>query len=266
MSDSASLTIGAGEGGITPTPVETPTEQQPTSPAFPEKFLNEDGSQNVEAMLAAYEALEKKLGSQGAPAPAESPVAEEQPPAAPEADDPEPSQAAPEEPAARYEDRKSVQDASAYYAENGALADEHYAALEAEGFNKRTVDLYIQGMQADAASFQSELHGELNTNADGYANMIEFAGTQSAEFSKAYNDAVQADDRPAIKAEAAKMWKAYIESEGQEPSTVVSGNTTPSVERFASMAEQRRAQADPRYAKDPAYRAQVDAKIARSRY
>ena len=57
----------------------------------------------------------------------------------------------------------------------------------------------------------------------------------------------------------------YAQSTGSEP-TLVEGKASPSGEQgFASWAQVTQAMSDPRYAKDPAYQAEVKNKLANSK-
>ena len=96
--------------------------------------------------------------------------------------------------------------------------------------------------------------------------MSEWAGQNLTETEKqAYNTAVNSKDLEAVKLAVVGLKARYAQSTGSEP-TLVEGKASPSAEQgFASWAQVTQAMSDPRYAKDPAYQAEVKNKLANSK-
>lgn len=221
-------------------PAERPAE-------LPEKF------QTIGDMAKAYAELEKKLGQ----APAD-------PPAAPVA----PAPAAPAE-GTVDEAKAIVADAGldysalgAEYAANGALTEESYKTLEAKGIPKNIVDSYIAGQVALGQAIESEAHAAVG-GAEEYAKMTEWAGTNmTAAEVAAFNKATNGTKEELLLA-VSGLRNRYQSANGITPSLLSGGMDSGSVTGgFNSKAEMTAAIRDPRYAKDEAYRKQVENKIA----
>lgn len=156
------------------------------------------------------------------------------------------------------------------FSETGTLTDESKAAAaEAFGVTVEMVDLYMAGAAQQQAS-ASEPFYEV---AGGKAVYDEFAawatsGGMTAEEMAEFNAELGKGDEPA-KAMIAKgiaLWKA--EGNGPSPRDITRDqpgkDASAASDVFSSRAEQTAAIRDPRYGKDAAYRAAVDAKIGRS--
>ena len=99
--------------------------------------------------------------------------------------------------------------------------------------------------------------------AEKYGEMIQWAAqNMSPDEISAYNAATNAGAAAARFAVEA-LSNRYKAAEGYE-APLVRGKATASSEGFRSNAELSRAIADPRYHTDPAYRMDVEAKLARS--
>ena len=137
------------------------------------------------------------------------------------------------------------------------------------------VDFTIKGMEADFNANASALDAQANEVRDvfggeeGYNSFAEWAGNgglTEAEV-EAYNGLEAAGNLSALKI-MAEAFKARFEADGNAPRRDITEeagkgqSTAGGAVPFASEAEQTRAILDPRYRDDPAYRAQVDARIA----
>jgi hypothetical protein len=152
------------------------------------------------------------------------------------------------------------------FAETGALSTESYEALEKAGIPKAVVDQYIEGQKAIAANQTAEAHA-LVGGADNYKSMVSWAAnTLGADEKAAFNSAVDkggADAKLAI----AGLNAQFRATQGSNPSLLngfapAGGDA---VVGYRSTAELTTAMSDPRYAKDPAYRKDVEAKLAASK-
>jgi hypothetical protein len=254
------------EYASTVVPATDTSGEEPAAPVavdVPDKFKNEDGTTNHDAVLKAYTELEK---SAGAPA-----AKDDEAPATDETDE---SPAAEEVKTALSEAGLDVAAFTSEYEErgDGTLTDESMTALEAAGYPKVLVDTYLKGLKADtdgaaaeAATFEGELLA-ITGGEDDYNNVTEWAARQDESVYKAYNDAFAANDKVAIKAELAKINTAYNAAEGREPRARLAGgkNDTTTADVYASHAEARTAMQKARASKDPAQIAAVEAKTVRS--
>jgi hypothetical protein len=163
---------------------------------------------------------------------------------------------------------------NAEFTESGTLSDESVAKAAAEfGVSEDMVRQYLAGAaneQTQAAAAVAEFHGQTG-GAEGYAEFQQWSvdGMTAGE-QKSLNDAYASGNKDAALALQQKFvdrWKA----EGNGPqgkdltrNTVNKASTQEA--GYASLAEQKRDQADPRYASDEAFRNRVIDKISRSNY
>lgn len=157
------------------------------------------------------------------------------------------------------------------FSETGTLTDESKAAAaEAFGVTVEMVDLYMEGAAAKQASASEPFYEAAGGKAvyDEFAAWASQGGMTAAEMAEFNAELDKGDD--AAKEMIAKgiaLWKA--EGNGPAPRDITrdqpgKDSTQGSSDVFTSREQQTQAIRDPRYAKDAAYRAQVDAKIGRS--
>lgn len=148
------------------------------------------------------------------------------------------------------------------YLETGQLSDEAYQALEESGLPRSMVDSWIEGQDALAGRLTSEIHDI----AGGQANYDELMSWASQNLPEneidAYNATMDRMNPNEIRL-AVQGLNARYRSEA-EPNLVQGTTGAVSGGKFESNAELTEAMRDPRYAKDPAYRQEVSAKLARS--
>lgn len=161
----------------------------------------------------------------------------------------------------------SERDFSVYteeFAENGDLSEESIAQIESWGIPREMIEGYVEGQKAVlAAQFQSvysEAGGEESYNA-----MLEWAGDNLPEgeqdaFNRAVMQGTQDDMMFAVRSLVSR-WRA---STGTGARPLVQGSTSPAKASggFKSLAELTAAMKDPRYAKDPAYRKDIETRLA----
>jgi hypothetical protein len=163
---------------------------------------------------------------------------------------------------------------SSEFSSTGDVSEESRAALAESlkgtlGENARAlVDQYIEGSKATAANARNAAFTEAG-GEEAYGKMIEWAKTGlTADQIKAYNKAVEGSDADinsrllAIRG----LRASYEKVNGRDPSLVKGANASPSadIQPFASAHEQTQAINDPRYKKDPDYRAKVLQRILAS--
>ena len=235
-------------------PVEETKPTQSKPEGLPEKF------NSVDELVKSYSELEKKLGEQSQPTEQSvDPVSK--------------TEVKAEQPKSDLDiATKAVDSAglnmetlSEEFAKDGKLADGSYKSLEKAGIPKEYVDRFIAGQQA-IADQQSATVKNLVGGTEAYDSMSEWAGQNLTETEKqAYNTAVNSKDLEAVKLAVVGLKARYAQSTGSEPQ-LVEGKASPSGEQgFQSWAQVTQAMSDPRYAKDPAYQAEVKNKLANSK-
>jgi len=234
-------------------PVEEikPTQSKPEG--LPEKF------NSVDELVKSYSELEKKLGEQSQPTEKSvDPVSKAELKGQPKSD---------LDIATKAVDSAglNMDSLAEEYAKDGKLADGSYESLQKAGIPKDYVDRFIAGQQA-IADQQSATVKNLVGGTESYDNMSEWASQNLTETEKqAYNTAVNSKDLEAVKLAVVGLKARYAQSTGSEPQ-LVEGKASPSGEQgFASWAQVTQAMSDPRYAKDPAYQAEVKNKLANSK-
>jgi len=159
--------------------------------------------------------------------------------------------------------------ASDEFSEQGQLSEETYKTLEASGLSRNLVDSYIEGQQALQASGEAELLSEIG-GREAYEQISEWASEALSENQlDAYNKALETgtDEQASLALDWIKT--KYEEANGVSPSSFIQGGTKGSGESafesraqvLAAMAE-RDARGKKRYEVDPAYRKEVERRLA----
>lgn len=232
-------------GMIAPEEVKAPEVQGERPAWLNTKF------KSPEELSKAYDALEKKLG-------------------APKVDEAAPADEAgkqPAEEAAAAVDKAGLDfDAlSQHFAEHGELSEDHYKALaEKSGVPRSLVDSFIAGQQAIAAQAQESVFQSVG-GQEQYGAMVEWAKASLTPAQiTAYNTATSSNDMAQIMLAVSGL-KSQYEGANGKVGTLISGRTTSSESAFRSWSEVKAAMNDPRYDNDPAYRADVESRVSRSK-
>ncbi len=250
---------------------QPPAPPKPQAPApapaarpdnVPEKFWDSaKGAVNTEALLKSYAELERLRGApSGSPsAPPPPPPTAPAPPADPNAPPPPPAAPAPPAAPGKLDLPKLVAEVEA-----GGLSEESVKALEAVGFTKDIAEQMVRGQMALAEQQDAQALAKAGMTKDQFDAMAVWAetGLQPAE-QDAFNKAM----RGSVEQRALFLTglKAKYEAANGKPPALLSGNSDPppgSEGAFKSRAEVVQAMSDPRYSKDPAYRAEVERRIA----
>lgn len=233
------------EEGIKDT-VEVPAKPE----GIPDKFYDaETGKVDYDAMAKSYTELEKKQ-SQKTEETTEEPS--EPPKTADEAVE-----------KAGLDMGKLTEE----YDTNDGLTDDSYAALEAAGIPKATVDQYIEGQKALVAKAQSEAYS-LTDGKEGYEAMSGWAKANlSAEELANYNTQVNSPISK-VREMAIRGLHSQFSADSGDGKPLVHGNNSVTADGsgFKSRAQMIEAMQDSKYQSDPAYRAEVENKIARSSF
>ena len=220
------------------------------------KFKSQDD------LLKAYEELQKKLGSE---APAEEPSEEVEP--AEERVEEEPVEEQPEATEVT-ETVNYMHQLSKEVGDGGELSEEAIDKLS----SLDTKDLIKAYMQYNSQAQQAQIAGsELQAIRDSvggdaqYTEMVQWAANNLSESEISDFNAVTNTNNPAaIRFAVSSLNARWKEGSGYEAELVTGRKAAESTNRFRSHAELSRAIADPRYASDPAYRQDVEAKLSRS--
>lgn len=218
-----------------------------------------------EDLLKAYQELQKKLGEK---TPEETEEPAEEPTEAPE-----------EAPAEEAEEAVEVSETvtlmeqlGAKFAQEGALDEESVEQLAALD-SKELINAYLQYYQKTTAAQQqatveASTINSIKESVGGekpYREMIQWAGENlSQQEIGEFNSVTNSGNVAAIKFAVAALYNRYRGSEGYE-AELVTGKKAEGVKGYRSHAELARDIADPRYSKDPAFRADVEARLARSK-
>ena len=152
------------------------------------------------------------------------------------------------------------------YNESGQLNDKSYEALAKVGIPKDYVDAFIKGQEAIATQTANTLKQEVGGD-EAYKNMMTWASENLNEAEiNAYNRTVNGKDIEATKLAIAGLNAKYKNAEGIEPSLARGDRpSTSNATGYRSWAEVTAAMSDPRYSKDVAYQADVQAKLKNSK-
>ena len=147
--------------------------------------------------------------------------------------------------------------------ESGELSSEAYEALEEVGIQREMVNTWIEGQNAKAEQNVNNLFN-LAGGSESYNQMIQWADNNlHPTEAEAFNKQIDNLDATAELA-VSGLYARYLQSEGAMPS-LMTGDTNVSIEpRYDSLAQITSAMSDPRYEKDPAYRAQVAGRLNNS--
>lgn len=233
--------------GDTPSAEKTSEEPTPEErPSWlPEKF------KSPEDLAKAYDELQRKLSS------GEKPDASQ-----PETKTDEPTQ---DEVKAAVDSAGLDFDAlSTEFSQNGDISTESREALVKAGYGEDLIDNYLEGQRAIMQLNRMEIFNEVG-GEDAYAAMTTWAASALSDAEiNAYNEAVDSGDKAKIKLAVAGLKAKFEGANGSEPNLINGGTGQMSGDVFRSTAELTAAMRDPRYKTDPAYRADVQSKLARS--
>lgn len=149
------------------------------------------------------------------------------------------------------------------YAANGELTATDYEELANGGFSKGYVDSFIAGQNALRAQEENEVFSTVGGKEE-YAKLTSWAkaNVSPAEI-EAYNEALDNMPIATIKLVVAGLKARFEAANGSEP-TLVGGAPAGAPNSYQSISQVTDAMKDPRYKRDPAYRAEVEARLATS--
>lgn len=211
-----------------------------------------------EDLLKAYKELEARLGKKD----------EEQEEEASE-EPTEPSKE--EEPTESSPVAEAILKASEEYAKGG-LSEEtikELAKSDPEQLINTFVDLYskqaTQVQQQTLAAAEEQAIMQVAGGQEGYAQMIQWAADNLEQSEiEAYNSVTSSGNAAAIRFAAEALYNRFKSAEGYEAPLVRGKGKAPSAKVYRSQAELLRDLQNPLYDQDPAFRADVEARLAAS--
>lgn len=247
---------------LAPNAVNPPVVKTERPAWLPEKF------KDAEQMALAYGELERKLSGAPEVKPAAAPETKVEAPAvdpnAPKVETPPSTET--QVAAALKANGFELANYTKEFNEKGALSPESYAALEKGGFAKDLVDDFIAGQKAVANNHAVTLFAAAGGQEE-YGKMTAWAKTAltPAQIAAFNSTVTNANAKDAAMLAIQGLRAQYVAAVGTDPALVTANtNMNNGSDVFRSAAELTSAQKDPRYAKDPAYRADVMAKALRS--
>ena len=226
--------------------IEDNAAQEDRPEWLPDKF------KSAEDLANAYNNLESKLGSQQEPS---------------ETEDLPPTEA-PDESTSGESQTEAISAATEEWAESGELSDMTYDNLAKAGLSRELVDSFIAGQEALQNSEEENILAEVG-GRENYTAMAEWASEELTPTQlDAYNKALE--DGTTEQAKLAVDWLKgkYEEANGVTPSLLRGSTQGASSNPFESRAQvlsamaERDASGKKKYETDPAYRAEVERRLA----
>ena len=213
------------------------SEQQVRPNWLPEKF------KSAEELAKAYGELEKKMSAP-----------QEEQPSEPVEEVAEPTQ--------------EMQQLDKYYdeyIEKNELSEKSYEELDALGLPRDLVDGYIAGQKALADNDVSEVQKVVG-GQDNYAQLLDWSAKNLSQAEKdAFNNTIDNGSTEQVKmAVQGLMGRAGMSADNPQQNMFEGSVDNTNTDVFGSVAQVTEAMNDPRYSKDPAYRKEVEEKLARS--
>lgn len=150
------------------------------------------------------------------------------------------------------------------FTENGDLSDESIKAISSMGIPEQIVRAYVDGQKAMVDANVSNILN-LAGGREKYQQLIGWAGEALPDDEvEAFNSIIDSGNTANIKMAIQGLQARYQQANGQ-PGRLIQGEVSgPSGGAFRSISEIVEAMKDPRYAKDPAYRRDVEQRVALS--
>ena len=257
----------AARAALGPAPedqVDTPVGGQapPEAPPILGKFKTQADLEK------AYKELEAKLGAPKEPAKATDPVKAADPVKEPAKTEGQ-TEAKAGDPAkeALQEVGLNLDTFSQEFTQKGELSEDSYKTLESKGIPKAIVDSYIAGQKAQAAMAEHQLMTESGFKSpDNFGDAVEWAKTNwDAKALESYNKAIGTNNPDAVKLALVNLRNAFEGSMGNEPK-LMQAESVQSTDQGAYKSRQEMAEdmKSKKYKADPAFRATVASKLARS--
>ena len=154
-----------------------------------------------------------------------------------------------------------IANATLEYEQTGKLSEGTYEALENIGLPQSYVEEYIQGQEALRTVSITELHNSVGGQEE-FDNMISWASESLGEGEFDVFNSMVSTGTPEQRSMAIKGLHARYSFESNSPSLKQGTTSGNAVKPFSSTKELQRAMSDRRYSEVPAYREEVEKRLA----
>jgi hypothetical protein len=156
----------------------------------------------------------------------------------------------------------AIESATSEFTEKGELSDKTFDALEQAGIPREMVEAYIQGQEAVAVGQAAEVQQTIG-GLGNYEAMAEWAGENLDDADlDAFNTIVEGGTVEQAKVAVKGLYAQFL-SAGGKPPQLIQGDTVGSgLKPYTSSAQITEAMRDPRYKNDPAFRENVEKRLA----
>lgn len=149
---------------------------------------------------------------------------------------------------------------AAEYMKSGELSAETVKSLNGKGFSKDMIDTFIEGRRAQAEKLVSDITSAAGSKEE-VRNVLDFVKDNGTpEDIEAYNKAVDSGDTTTAKRIFQSFVADYRASDG-EPSLLTGGAGGKGIAPYESWAQVSADMSKPEYKSDPAFAAQVAARL-----
>tara|TARA_R110001599_G_scaffold236158_1_gene435365 strand:- start:2418 stop:3215 length:798 start_codon:yes stop_codon:yes gene_type:complete len=155
-----------------------------------------------------------------------------------------------------------ISGASQEFSDKGELSDKSFVELEKAGISRDMVEAYIRGQESLATSQALDIQNEVGGNAN-YNAMADWASENMTDGDlDGFNSIVETGSIDQAKMAVKGLYAQYISAGGQPPELSQGGTSGSSVKPYGSAAQVTEAMRDPRYSSDPAFRQNVENRLA----
>jgi len=155
-----------------------------------------------------------------------------------------------------------ISGASQEFYDKGELSDKSFVELEKAGISRDMVEAYIRGQESLATSQALDIQNEVGGNAN-YNAMADWASDNMSDGDlDGFNSIVESGSIDQAKMAVKGLYAQFISAGGQPPELSQGGTSGSSVKPFGSAAQVTEAMRDPRYSSDPAFRDNVEKRLA----
>lgn len=162
-------------------------------------------------------------------------------------------------------DPGSLEAYSKEFFDNGDLSDDSVKKIASMGIPENLVRAYVDGQKALVDSNTKTMMGYAG-GEESYTQIQNWAAENLPEDEiDAFNGIIESGNMSSIKMAIQGLKSRYEQSNGSSGGRLIQGDVAgPSGGAFRSIAEIVSAMKDPRYARDPAYRKDVESRVALS--
>jgi len=158
----------------------------------------------------------------------------------------------------------NFEEMSEEYRQANGLSEERYSQLEAAGIPRDIVDQFITGQQAVGRAVTQEAESIVG-GSEGYQDMISWAANSLPENEiDHFNNSIQSNNRVDIINAVRSLHSRYSQENGIQPNLTRGSSTPDTGNIYQSWSQVTQDMAQPEYKADPAFRAAVEDKLARS--